>query len=246
MKQFHTIAILLLASLSTIASADIDLIGGTEVNKNEFPEIVRISIGNSRCSAVIVGPRVVMTAAHCIEDSNEITQIDFSIQKTPFHAKCQQSPEWKDPNVYHDLALCKTDEEISDIHYATVSDKALQINDEVNLTGYGCTAADGNGGNDGILRMGSAKVTELPSPRIPWFQTIDQTVLCSGDSGGPALLKSEYSTTRYVVGINSMGDSINISFMTALWIDKSIVFMKNFETKNDVKICGVSANCDTL
>lgn len=244
MKKNRMLTILFLSSLSNFAAADTDLIGGSEVDKNSYPEIVRISIGNSRCSAVIVAPRVVMTAAHCIEDSNEITQIDLLVQRTAFHAKCLQSPEWKDPSVYHDLALCITDKEINDIQYASVTNKALELNDSVELTGYGCTSSDGSGGNDGSLRIGTARVTRLPEPRIPWFQTTDQTVICHGDSGGPALFKSDSSKTRTVVGINSMGDASTISFMTALWIDKSIAFMKDFERKNDVKICGVSANCE--
>ena len=69
------------------------LIGGRVVNPGEYPELVYISNGRGRCSATIVGPQVILTAAHCVKDGGSVTPVSFVLDQTLYSAKCKHHPK---------------------------------------------------------------------------------------------------------------------------------------------------------
>lgn len=75
------------------------LINGNVVDRKDFP--ATIWIGN--CTASLVGPRTVYTAAHCVRSS-----IAFSIGTDRFTASCVVAPEYRG-NPTADYALCYVD-----------------------------------------------------------------------------------------------------------------------------------------
>lgn len=247
MKSLTLLFLGLLFPLNLFGSFDEMLIGGRPALKGEFPEILYISSGGARCSAVLVSDQVIITAAHCVKDQGEIKPvsekiIDFVHEQIVYTALCSQAPLYRDQIEDHDFALCKIDKHLN-IKPASVSKKAPAIGSKVLLTGYGCLGGDngGNKGNDGILRIGKAKVTKLPKGKNHWFYTKDSSALCFGDSGGPAMLSEKEK--HKVIGINSRGDIKTISFLTALFTIESIEFMESFAQENQVDICGITKNC---
>lgn len=230
-------------------SFDPMLIGGRPALRGEFPEIVYISSGAARCSAVVVSDRVIITAAHCVRDQGEIgpvseKEIHFVREQTVYTAVCSQAPLYRDRIENHDMALCKVDKSLP-IKPAKVSRLSPKISSMVLLTGYGCTkgGSDGSssGGNDGILRVGEATVTKLPKDKNHWFYTEDTRALCFGDSGGPAMMSEKEKHS--VIGVNSMGDIQKKSLLTALFTSQSIEFMESFARDQNVEICGITREC---
>jgi len=230
---------IILASLSaTNLYSSSTLINGRPALSGEFPEVVYISAGMSRCSASIIGPQTILTAAHCVKTGQTIHQV---MNQIVFTAKCQQSPEYKLSG--HDMALCKTDRVMKPGKFAVVASHGPKLGDKVELSGYGCLGSNG-GGNDGILRVGEATVNILPV-NTHWFETNDLTAACFGDSGGPSYLamKDPMKDTHYVIGLNSQGDIKKRSLMTNLWLGTSQKFLKDFSVSQGVKICGVNLSC---
>ena len=247
MKSLTLLFLGLLFPLNLFGSFDEMLIGGRPALKGEFPEIIYISSGAARCSAVLVSDQVIITAAHCVKDQGEIgpvssKQVDFVHEQIVYTAVCSQAPLYRDQIEDHDFALCKTDKRLT-IKPASVSKIAPKIGSKILLTGYGCIDGKngGRGGNDGILRIGKAKVTKLPEKKDHWFYTEDVSALCFGDSGGPAMLSKKEK--HKVIGINSRGNIKKLSLLTALFTIESIEFMESYAQENQVDICGITKNC---
>ncbi len=248
------IASILLAS-SSVALADLhpNLIGGRPVREGEYPEVIRISSGRSYCSASIVGPRVVLTAGHCTSEDGSVRPVSeeetyqFEHKQMVYRAKCKLAPSYRDGRRgvgSQDIALCKTDREV-EVKYASVADRDPKKGEMAVLIGYGCIRGESpRGGNDGILRVGKAKVTRESSDESFHWYTEGRTALCYGDSGGPAFLdlddpKNEH---HYVAGVNSMGNIKDLSLLTS--VARSKKFMQDFERAQGVEICGLSRKCD--
>lgn len=240
--------------LSEIALADPVLIGGKIAKPGEFPEVVYISSGRSRCSATIVGPNVILTAAHCIQDGGEIFPAEFVIQQQAFKAKCMHHPEYSTRYSF-DFALCKTKQPIEGIKPATISKIAPEVGKKASLMGFGCInprRPDGgaDGGNDGKLRWGNALVTQIDNGVNgvgggQYFYTSDETSLCFGDSGGPAMLplSNPKAEAHYVIGVNSRGNIVDRSLLSSTFMDGFQNWAKAYAMSNDVEICGINKDC---
>lgn len=213
------------------------LIGGKPVEKGEYPEVVYISMGNGRCSATVIGPRVILTAAHCARGGKKVT---FQHNQTQYSATCNA------PSVYpkddHDISLCLTDKKVEG-PYASLSKSGPRTGDKVTLIGYGCTRPGGGGGNDGVLRVGVSTVTGFTT----WdFVTKKNAALCYGDSGGPAFnyVENPKEEHHYILGVNSKGDIRTTSYLSKMYSSASKDFVSAWATAKEVEICGHNLVCD--
>lgn len=229
---------------------DSTLIGGRRALNGEFPEIIYIRSGGAACSASVVGPRVILTAAHCTRDNGEIVPLSetlnyhFTINQEVFKARCTIAPEYRNQVGDQDMAYCKTNKDV-DVKWATISREGPKKGEVVYLAGYGGTIKGGGGGNDGVLRVGKAPVTKESTSSYYSYETTGSTALNFGDSGGPSM-KNMIDPTREVhviLGVNSRGDIQERSLLTAVYHPKSIKFAEDFERENDVMICGISLDC---
>ena len=215
------------------------LIGGRAVEAGEYEEVVRVSSGRSWCTGSLIGKKVLLTAAHCTEEGGELI---FEYKRNVYKGKCELAPDYTRSVGDQDMALCKLDKSFPG-PLAEVSKKAPRMGESVVLIGYGCVNPGGGGGNDGILRVGAAPVVKESTDEYYSFHAQGSSALCFGDSGGPSFDPSLSSDVSYVSGVNSRGDIRTLSLLTALYHPKSIKFMKDFEDKHDVKICGVRESC---
>jgi hypothetical protein len=185
--------------------------------------------GQFACTAALIGPAVVLTAAHCVPPSGLITFTFLRNGPQPYEADCTQHPHYAShQDASADFALCQIRKKRpfvapSGFLYETVdtSSMTLLLDHQLLLTGYGCVSDQvSDQRTDGKYRFGPALVDETSaSPgrrRGPEYYagreennlfTVDDSNfanLCPGDSGGPAFRQSGTQVTdRTVVGVNS-------------------------------------------
>jgi trypsin len=183
--------------------------------------------GTAACTAALVGPRAILTAAHCTPVSGRIS-IRFG--GATYGAACTLHPQYSAGDASADFALCKLEGEItavpSGFRFETISLSSLDqmLNRQILLTGYGCISdVVANGQTDGLYRIGANTIDETSnSPgrrRGPTYYagsednnlfTRDDPALanlCPGDSGGPAFRATAGNGSafgsRSIVGVNS-------------------------------------------
>jgi hypothetical protein len=184
--------------------------------------------GTAACTAALIGPQVMLTAAHCVPTSGQVS-FRYKGHPQPYLTRCTQHPQYvSNEDASADFALCKVDRPFvapANFRYETVdtgSMDALQ-GSPLLLTGYGCVsdivAMDQA---DGKYRIGFNTVDETsasPAKRRGaafyagrednnLFTADDPSAanLCPGDSGGPAFRRhasADPFTNRSIVGVNS-------------------------------------------
>lgn len=244
---------MVLLSDCAVSKSKPTLIGGDEAKPGDFPEVLYITSGRSRCSATLISENVILTAAHCISDGGDIAPAaEFVVNQQVFQANCTHHPMYESEYSY-DFALCKTTSPVK-VKPASIGTTGPQIDKNVVLMGYGCVNprdGQGGGGNgwDGKLRWGKAKVTKLPSPNGvgggQYYYTNDNSALCFGDSGGPSMVDMENpkQENHIVIGVNSRGNIMNLSLLSSTYLDGFRKWAAEYADENQVAICGINKDC---
>lgn len=217
------------AAVVTAAITIPTLIGGRKAIPGEWPEVVNIR----GCTATIIGPQAVLTAAHCIREGGVVTFVRYG--KSVRSGPCEHHDGYG-KNKTMDFALCKVPRQEGPYAVINTDHNYVKVGDEVTLMGYGCVRPGGGGGNDGVLRIGSAKVIRTPTNNNFDIVTKAKSALCYGDSGGPAF------KGQRLIGVNSRGNINDTSYLSAVHMaDQS--FMKEWAITNGAAICGINKDC---
>lgn len=236
------------------SAAEPTLIGGMLAKEGDFPSVIHISAGAARCTATIVGPQTILTAAHCVTDEKDISPVNahFQVSTTVFKATCRHHPHYEG-NYSFDYALCKTSSPIHIDKYASIDHQFVGLGKKVTLMGYGCVNPRdqyGAGGDewDGRLRYGSVRVDKpagMSWEGGPYFETKGQTALCFGDSGGPAMryVKDPRLENHFVIGVNSRSDIKSRGYISATFVKSFQNWARDYAVANRVEICGINKKC---
>jgi hypothetical protein len=232
--------------------------GGTA----EPPSLDRFA-ENLACSATLVGPRVLLTAAHCIADNGTVA-VYRNGQKIA-NGTCDQAPGWKSRRFTggEDWALCLMNLDMPLPDGGDGRSKGFEVvaigvgiraSDILQLTGFGC---DENFRTDGRFIAGAAEIAVAPSAEAaygatPFYQRGSSgpdpaAYVCEGDSGGADYM-SFPNASRRAVGVNSARSLINgryASCSAILASDQGRKFVKDWlaepeHKKKGAAICGVS------
>lgn len=219
--------------LVTASEIGVRIINGKPVEAGTYKEVPKISANGASCTATVIGPRVIVTAAHC---ANNDVMATFTIDGVNYSAKMKRSSLY--PGQDHDIALGFTDKDIK-VTPVSVGGKAV-VGLGITLLGYGCTNAGGTGGNDGVLRIGDTVITSFSEFDMV-SRKADGAALCFGDSGGPAFMMD--GSKRYLIGVNSKGNIKDTNWNLRTDIPETQTFMKSFASTNGVVICGINSDC---
>ncbi len=125
---------------------------GTIAKASHF---IGVGVG-SDCTSALIGPNVLLTAAHCVDSGGDTAQgVSFSPRigvPNPLKFKCTMHPDYlkheytysRRPRSSHDIALCllQNPRDIpigtSKIFEVIETNKIPKVNDKILLVGYGC------------------------------------------------------------------------------------------------------------
>lgn len=228
------------------------LIGGVPADPSKWRASFYSRSSTGSCTSTLVGPRTLLTAAHCMP-AGAIVSIRFQ-DGQQFSGPCTHHAKYPG-DASADYALCLMNAPIvrPGLAYESVNRDAakIKVGGKLRLTGYGCTQSPGTGGNDGIYRTGEADIIGIPNPNASseanTIKTRGQVAICFGDSGGPSFLENPAADLRWQVGVNSRGNIADTSYLSATSTPDAQDFFKEWIANNStpqdpVSVCGMTPN----
>lgn len=189
------------------SSARQDIVGGTATS--EFPAAGALTrYGSPHCTGTLVGPRTVLTAAHCLTGVSA-TSLKFVIGASISNAEAivavasiTAHPDYDSVKLENDIGFVTLtqDAPVAPMKILPQMD-ASWVGRQLTFVGYGITT--GYGGGSGVKRSVTMPIQSVGASRFV-YQTPGKNT-CNGDSGGPAF--AQLGSEWFVAGVTSYGDA---------------------------------------
>jgi len=189
-----------LAALVILVSSGASAIVGPARDGGSFSDRVVMVLsrggeGSGFCTGVVLAPRIVLTAAHCLRAAGNIAVLYRDDAGAPVLvpvAATAAHPEYHEDAVRKrlvsiDLGLIETATPLpAAFRAAELADAAPAVGDAVTLVGFGI-AREGEPKTGGTARTATLRVSEPLSQILLWADDPENSGsgACSGDSGGP-------------------------------------------------------------
>jgi hypothetical protein len=196
------------------------IIGGENAQTCEWPSAVALGYNSQSCSATLVHPRMILSAAHCGGYSSVHFGERFGQGLQVAVQECHRSPNWTgDFGTPNDFQYCILAQEVRNVPIVPIlmgcELGVLSPGREVTAVGFG-RSDENDGGSAGPKRHVTTTISAINvETGTAWIGGTNGKSTCSGDSGGPVFVKlgSELGgdDTWRVFGINSWNNGACIN-----------------------------------
>ena len=243
-------------ALSCAAPVDVktrqdEILGGPAdtTDTNVFLVDLRFDTGASICTAVLISPKVLLLAAHCVDTAfHGATTLTARATNKPNTVMLMMSdmidvtviskhPNWNpsDSASDADLAVVLLAREPTGATAAPLLRTAPAVGQMVQLVGYG-RASLNDSASSGTRRSVTLPITEVDAMGFK-FGTDGVAGICAGDSGGPSFLGGS------VVGIHSRSEGSSCGLGVDMRVDRNLAFIDAFVAANDPPSCSADGRC---
>jgi hypothetical protein len=222
-----------------------NIINGAILDDTQLPQMSQITKDQANCSATLIGPNVILTAAHCIGEFPE--QVFGPVNGAFYKVKLTLNPKYNETDDDQSLALASDaaigilEKEIPNIIPATISVKNPSIDDPVLMAGCGSPT-------EGIRQFGFSRVNRQGSTGFTLSDSNSTQVFNYGDSGGPNFMvndKNELSLFA-VNSTSNFSSAQGVSSVVNTPENDNAIFIHQFISKNNLKVCGINLKCGTI
>ena len=213
---------------------------------------LRFDNGASICTAVLVSPQVLLTAAHCVDPAfRGASTVTVRATNRANIAGLMQSdmidvtvitrhPMWNptDPASDFDLAGLKlaTASSVSPLPLLRAL-PANPLGQSLRVVGYGRTSVN-DAASSGTRRTVTVPITGT-TPATLEYGTDGVAGICAGDSGGPSFLGGA------LAGVHSRSEGANCGVGVDMRVDSHLGFIDGFVAANDPPSCSGDGRCAT-
>ena len=249
-------AVLLSGVLATSAYAGTisqPILGGQQATLGQFPSVVALEAGGGLCTATLIAPDWVLTAAHCIQGVSPSTiQVHFntvninqSQGKVVGASMAIPKPGFSINALgKNDIGLVKLATPVTDVMPLPVNlvPEKAPVGIQVTMVGFGATATGGGGsiGVEYVVQQTSIACSSFAGSDLDLlcFNQVSGKGKCQGDSGGPSFAMIDGRMSQ--VGITSFGDQTCSQFGADTRTDAEKAFLLQYIPALE---CSTDADC---
>lgn len=188
-------------TLTSTLDASIAILSGAECSMDRGP-VVKLNMHNAgaslgTCSGTIIGPRAVLTAAHCLDGGVETVRVWPGVGPEFVATAFIMHPSFNTSTLQFDAGVVLMGEDLPRPPASILTSRAGRPGETAIIAGFGRDEASVTT----RLRAGSTTVSAANENRLETLYGLPASAICSGDSGGPIFLSEG---GRWVVaGISS-------------------------------------------